>query len=226
MAAYSEQGRSLLAARSPGAHTSVVGTGAPDLHIPPKRSDGRTIGLIARDFELKGADVALDAFALLRARTPAARLLVITRTADTARPELTQPGVEVRTERPRAEVLASWWPRVDILLAPTRADCGAPYSFLEALQSGTPVVASTLPWLDDRLVPPAAFRLPLDPATIAAELDRLLEPAALAEARAAATELWAESFSMDALGAELEALYRRASGAGRTASADEQPSTG
>jgi glycosyltransferase involved in cell wall biosynthesis len=210
MTSYDDGGRRALAAHTPDAQVSVLGTGAPDLHIPPKTSDGSTVGVIARDFLAKGGDVALDAFTRLRAARPTARLRIIATAEEAARRDLRQPGIELVAELPRAEVLADWWPGVDVLLAPTRADCGAPYAFLEALQSGTPIVTSTSPWLDDRLVPPAVSRLPLDPEAIAEGLARLLEPAALEQARSAATSLWAQSFSMDVLGAGLLRLYASA----------------
>lgn len=209
MTSYVERGARRLARKSPGAEVGLLGTAAPDLSIPEKASDGSTIGFLAGDYLRKGGDLAVEAFSLLRRRRPDVRLLV-TCGDPAARSAAGQPGVELLGGLPREEVLRSWWPQVDVLLTPTRADCGAPYAVLEALQSRTPVVTSRSSWLDPRLCPPAVRRSPLEPAALADELDELLAPDELARARVAARDLWRRHLTAERLGEQLRERYLEA----------------
>jgi glycosyltransferase involved in cell wall biosynthesis len=119
------------------------------------------------------------------------------------------PGVQLFTDPPRSVVLEEILPRTDVLLAPTRLDCGAPYGQLEALRQGCGVVTSTYPWLDVRLTGPSVRRVGLDAeavATAATELlgidrDRLEQ-----DARA----LWRDQYSMSGLRDDLLTAYRDA----------------
>lgn len=206
MASYTERGARRLARWSPGVEVALLGTAAPDLGIPEKASDGRTIGFLAGDFTRKGGDLAVEAVTLLRRRRPDVHLLVVSGDP-TARSAIGRPGVEVLGGLPREEVLRTWWPQVDVLLTPTRADCGTPYAMLEALQSSTPIVTSRSTWLDSRLRPPAVRRAPLEPAALAAELDQLLRPDELARARPAARDLWRRHLTTERLGRQLRACY-------------------
>ena len=119
-------------------------------------------------------------------------------------------GIDVVTDASSVEVVRDHLPEIDVLVLPTRSDCGAPYAVLEALRAGIPVVTSTSPWLDERLVPPAVLRADgRDPAALAAAIEHLLDPEHRDGARAAARSLWADQFSTAVLGRQLLAAYRR-----------------
>ena len=207
MTVYTEHFRAWLMDRGvDGDQVHVAGTALPDLGLPTKHSDGKTLGVIARDFVLKGGDIALAAFRELRASDPSWRLIVGT-TAAEARVYVTpEPGVELVVDPSRELVLNDLLPRIDILLAPTRSDCGAPYAVLEALQAGTCVVMSEIPWLDPRLQPPAVARVPLAPGAVASAVVALAS-GDLRAAQHAARALWRAEFSMERLHRPLLAAY-------------------
>jgi glycosyltransferase involved in cell wall biosynthesis len=199
----------LIARGVPRFRIRVAGTALPDLPTSPRSSDGRTLGVVARDFELKGGDLALATLRRLRSEDPSWRCVVATTRGSVGGELVGEPGVEVHWDPPRSEVLDSLLPRVDVLLALSRSDCGAPFGVLEALHSGVGVVLSDSAWLDPRLEGPAVARVPLEPAAAAAAVDRLLEsgPAALSDA---AVSLWRKQFSMPVLHAGLLKAYHQA----------------
>ncbi len=188
----------------------VAGTALPDMAMAPKRSDGRTITFVAGVFARKGGDIALAAFRRLHDSDSSLRLILVTSRQAAESNSVTGPGVELVVDAPRRRVLDDVLPRADVLLLPTRSDCGAPYGVLEALQSGAAVVTSTDPWLDGRLVPPAVVRVAPSTDAVAAAVQALLVPAALRQAQAAARQLWASQFSMEPLHRDLLAAYGRA----------------
>ena len=204
---YTEHFREWLMERGVDAdQVRVVGTALPDLGLPRKQSDGRTLGVIARDFVGKGGDIALAAFRELRASDPSWRLIVGT-TAAEARVYVTpEPGVELVVDPSRGLVLNDLLPRIDVLLAPTRSDCGAPYTVLEALQAGTCVVMSDIPWIDPRLQPPAVARVPLAADAVASAVVALAR-GDLRAAQLAAKALWRSEFSMERLHRPLLGAY-------------------
>jgi glycosyltransferase involved in cell wall biosynthesis len=212
MTVYSRHFRDWLEARgaAPG-RVLVAGTALPDLSIPAKRSDGRTLVVMARDFARKGGDIAMAAFARLRARDPSLRLIVATTAEAANAARLGGEGVEVEVDPPRRQVLDEILPRADVMLLPTRSDCGAPYGVLEALQSGTPVVTSTDPWLDERLEGPAVRRVEAAPDAVGCAAAELLRPDVLDGARPAARRLWETEFSMPVLHRTLLTAYEQAS---------------
>ena len=213
MTVYTEHFRRYLIGRGvdPG-KVSVCSTALPDVPTPERRSDGRTVGFIGRDFELKGGDIALDAFTQIRKTSPDVRLRLITSSESAAKHTLGGPGVEVLTEVPRSAILEDHLPEIDLLLLPTRADCGAPLVLLEALRSGVCAIASRLPWLDERLTPPAVVRVDTDARAVATAMALLLEPETLRAAQASARALWAEHFSTAVLNHGLLEAYRFVAG--------------
>jgi len=152
---------------------------APTLWCPPgvpaaerkADGDGRTLLFVARDFEAKGGPVALEALRLVRERRPETRLLV-------AGPETGDPGlegVEWLGPKSRDELYRDVYPRADLFLYPTRADC-APLVVMEALAHGLPVVAPNafaLPELVQDGVTGLLFE-PEDAAGAAAAVERVL----------------------------------------------------
>jgi glycosyltransferase involved in cell wall biosynthesis len=190
----------------PDRQVRVLGTALPAAQSVPRRSDGRTLALVARDYHRKGGDIALDAFDRMRKQHPSLTLLVATQATEAARALSGHPGVELFLDPPRSVVLEEILPRTDVLLAPTRLDCGVPYGLLEALRQGCGVVTSTVPWLDERLTGSPVRRVDLDADAVAIAATELLgaDRACLErDARA----LWKDRYSMASRHDELLAAY-------------------
>jgi len=213
MTVYTEHFRRYLVAHGIAPERVLrCGQGLPELAIGADRPRWPTVGFIGRDFEMKGGNVAVDAFERLRAAWPSLRLLIVTRAGADAERLAQRPGVDVVTDATREDVLSSLLPAMDILLSPTLADCGAPFAILEALQAGVPVVTSTNPWLDDRLVGPAVRRVAPEADAVAEAAASLLDAAALGDARSAARDLWLRQFSMAEFHRQLLVAYDAARG--------------
>lgn len=173
--------------------------------------------LVARNLEpLYDNTTALEAFALVRARHPAARLVI----AGT--------GPEADALKARAQALGvadavRFAGRVDrgemaellrtssVALNPSLVD-NMPNSLLEALASGVPVVSTRVggvPFLVEHgrtamLVPPR------DPAAMAAAVTALLDDPALAGRLAAAGLAEARRYAWDRVGPRLASVYQSA----------------
>lgn len=209
MTVYTERFREWVVQRGrTRAPVEVIGNALEPLDPPDRFSDGRTLVFVGRDFRSKGGDIAAAAFDRLRREHSDLRLIVVTSASDTPRELSGVPGVELLLDAPRDEVLGGVLPRSDVLLLPTRSDCGAPYGLLEALRSGVPAVVSDHPWLDERLGLPAVERSDLSAEGFAAAAARLLGRDRDATARDARA-LWAESFSTSGFGRRLLDMYRR-----------------
>jgi len=204
---YGENFRSWLIDRGADPRRVLIsGTALPEIHGLRSRSDGRTLGIIARDFVRKGGDIALEAFRHLHHDDPTLRLLVVT-TGQNARDHVAPgPGIEVMVDLDREAVLGAALPRIDILLAPTRSDCGAPYGILEALQAGTCVVTSDIPWLDNRLRPPGVRKVEATTDAVVGAVRSIMRDG-LPASQAAARDLWESTFTMDALHRALTRAY-------------------
>ena len=108
------------------------------------------VGFIGRDFLRKGGWEAAAAVDLLRVRNQHLGWVVVT-TAGRDADAVEADGASVMRDVPRMDVVEKVLPDVDVLLAPTSADCGTPYGVLEALRAGCAVVLTPNPWLDPRL---------------------------------------------------------------------------
>ena len=206
MAGYSKAARDFLVHQGADPETvRLISTGLPAEPLPPPSRDGRSLLFVGRDFHRKGGDRAVAAFRALRAENADVHLTVVT--TATAVPAGLEPEIRLILDPTRDEVIQDIMPGHDILLAPTRLDCGAPYAVLEALRSGMPVILATSPWLDQRLSTPAVTPTDGSPAQVAASVRALLDPTQMEAARAAAVELWRTTFTTDAVGRELRAAY-------------------
>jgi glycosyltransferase involved in cell wall biosynthesis len=216
MTVYSEAFRSvLLASGEDPAKVSVVSTFLEDSSTGGRGGNGRTLAFIGRDFVMKGGKTAVLAFAQLRSDDPSWRMVVVTSHRD-AHEVPRVPGLEVRTAQDRHDVQALL-SQTDVLLAPTSADCGAPFAVLEALRAGVPVVISDLRWLDERLDGAGIRRVPRDPMMVAAAASDLVRELPLE--RRGARDLFDRYFKAPGAVAEhLLPLYRTMS-----APADQAP---
>lgn len=211
MTAYTTAALHFIHAHGHPTHlTRRISTGlpVPASGRPSTRSDGSPLRLLflGRDFVLKGGPTALEAFEQLRGR----HRVTLTVVSAQAPPPGLPPDVMWLGEVPHHLVLTQVLPQADVLVAPTRSDCGAPYAVLEALHRGIPVVLSTSQWLDDRLLPPAVARVDGSAAAVVSAVEQLMRPGMLEQAREAAESLARSTFSMSALGAELRAAYELA----------------
>jgi glycosyltransferase involved in cell wall biosynthesis len=209
---YSGHFRDWLVERHiPERQVRVMGTALPVLPPATRRSDGRTLAFVAKDYNRKGGDIAVAAFDRMRRTDPTLSLLVATATPAAVRSLAGHPGVEVFDNPARTVVLQEILPRTDVLLAPTRLDCGVPYGLLEALARGCGIVTTTVPWLDERLGGPAVRRVPPSADDVSHAATELLagDRTRLAEA---AHDLWATTFSMQQLHGDLLAAYHAAVG--------------
>lgn len=130
------------------------------------------LGFVGGDFLRKGGDLALEAVRLLRQRGFPAELVVVS--ADPMAPELVgQSGLNYFAPgASHAEVVDVILPGLDLLMLPSRADCGAPVTVMEALRAGVPVLVADGRWLDPRLAAPAAIVCARDPDSIATAIER------------------------------------------------------
>ena len=150
------------------------------------------------------------AFDLMREQDPSLTFLVATDAPPTSNaPCPGTPVWQLFRNPPRSVVLEEILPRTDVLLAPTRLDCGVPYGLLEALRQGCGVVTSTVPWLDELLSGPPVRRVDLDAAAVATAATELLgadRECLDRDARA----IWRDRYSMTSRHEDLLAAYRAA----------------
>jgi len=109
--------------------------GVPDPVRTAERT-GKRLVFVARDFQLKGGDVALKIYETLRSRISGLRLTV----AGSALPDPQVDGVDWIGSTDRSTLYRDVYPSADIFVYPTRFDC-APLVVMEALAHGIPVVA-------------------------------------------------------------------------------------
>jgi glycosyltransferase involved in cell wall biosynthesis len=209
LSVYSAHYRSWLLERGmPADRVIVLGQGLSEL-APSPNPTSPVVGFVGRDFVPKGGLETIDAFARIRTRVPDARLLVVTDKASLPARFGSESGVEIRTNASREDVLNLHLPRLALLLAPTRSDCGVPYAVIESLRAGVPVILSESPWLDDRLVPPGVHRSS-EPAEVAAIAESILSnPELQQRARRHARELFERLLSLDRWHRDLRAAYEQ-----------------
>lgn len=212
---YSDHMASRLAAAG-NRRPLVMGTGLPDDGVVPTGSalDSHErpprAAFIGRDFDRKGGGVALESYLLARRSLPHLEFVIVT--SSTARLPgiaLEDPLVSVILDAPRDVVVGEVLPSVDVLIAPTRLDCGAPFGVLEALRAGVPVVMAPSRWLSpDLRYPAVAFAEPTGAMTSRA----VLEMFAISRNRrqALARALFTDRFTMSAIHGPLSSAYAMA----------------
>ncbi|MEO3937856.1 glycosyltransferase family 4 protein [Dermatophilaceae bacterium Soc4.6] len=120
---------------------TVVGAGVnfdvlPDLR-PRRAGTAPTVLFVGNDFERKGGPRLLEAFRLVRAAVPDARLQIV----GTPHPIPPQAGVEVLGRVGSREALAQLYADASVLVLPSTFD-PFPLVVLEAMAHGLPVVAT------------------------------------------------------------------------------------
>lgn len=206
---YTEHYRDWLVQR--GASESAVtlsGQGLPDLEPVAAPQEPPTFGFVGRDFVRKGGPLALAAFEVIRRVLPEARLRVVTDVeADVG---ALGEGVSVVRGATREQVVRHHLPDMVALVAPTTADCGAPFGVIEALRAGTPVVICGNPWLDPRLRGPGIEVASATASAVAAAALRLVSAQdGGRDSREAARRLFCATYSLEALHDTLLAGYQK-----------------
>jgi glycosyltransferase involved in cell wall biosynthesis len=183
--------------------------GVPPARVP-SRSDRRTLAFVARNFRIKGGDVAVAVLQRLRASHPGLRLLV----AGPSDPDPGIDGVEWLGPLDREQLYERVYPEADVFLYPTRFDC-APLVVMEALAHGVPVVAPRVFALPELVQDRVTGRLfapdDVDEASTAVA-DLLDDPSGQERIRRRCRDDFQERFSIDCRNKALVAAYAEAVG--------------
>lgn len=177
---------------------------------PPHRvsEPPRHFVMVAKDFAAKGGPEVLQAFGRVRLRRPDVTLTVVG--PDT--PEQGREGVTWTGLVPRDRLIAEVLPAADILVHPSHVDA-LPYAPMEALALGLPVIVSDYRALSELAADGAGLVVPLgDVDSLAKAMESLLDQPTLAEASAAARQLFARRFSAVTQALRLRQSYDAALG--------------
>nr|MBA2383258.1 glycosyltransferase [Actinomycetota bacterium] len=178
-------------------------------------SSARLLLGVGRLVPQKGYDVAVQAFASVRARHPEAVLVVLGEGPERARLEelARELGLGDSFRLPgRAGDVTAWLRRADLLVHPARWE-GFGLVLLEATLASLPVVATSVSAIPEIVVDGQTGLLvpPEDPTALAAALERLLDDRTLAARLGAAGEARARTeFSVERMTRATLDVYRRA----------------
>lgn len=213
--AHSIEGALVELRDAPTDKIAVVRNGIPDttfVRDPGASSDAPVIGCISRVDAEKGALDLLEAFALIAAEFPTARLRLIGEgdARDTVLERAVARGLGGRVEAPGRSGgdVAALVAEFDIYAFASHHE-GFPYAILEAMRAGCPLVTTGVGGVPEAVsdgveglvVPPS------NPQALAAALRRMLsEPTLRESCSAAARERWAREFSLDAMRASVSEL--------------------
>jgi len=177
------------------------------------RSDIRTVVTVANLRHEKAHEVLIDAAAMLTARHPHLRFLIV---GDGPRRAALESLVAQHGLRPRVEFMGhredieAILSDADLFVLPSRSEA-FPNAAIEAMASGLPVVASAVGGLLDLIEPYRTGVLvpPDKPGALAAAIDALVSaPDRAARIGSAARETVATRYSFDRMVSSFEALYR------------------
>jgi 1,4-alpha-glucan branching enzyme len=184
-------------------------------------SDARVILYLGRLVERKRAIDLVQALPQVLKTVPQARLVIVgRRTANAVRLEeaVTALGLTAHVtfvaHVPYAEVPA-YYAMADVYALPSAYE-GFPFTVLEAMASGTPVVASAIPGVDEQILDGLTGLLhPVgDVAALARCLEQVLRDSWLAgDLAAAARRVVADYYDWDTIGTQTEQLLLRVAGA-------------
>lgn len=171
----------------------------------PSRCPKRLL-IVARDFEAKGGPDVLEAFARVHDDDPATSLTVVGPQRPTRIPE----GVDWLGLIPRDRLIHEVLPRCDILVHPTRIDV-LPYSPMEALAQGLPIIVSAYRAIPEMAADGAGLVVPVgDVNALTEAMKKLLDPKAHSAASAAARRLFNRRFSASSQAPRLGDVYASA----------------
>lgn len=192
-------------------------------HIRPRHEkrilpDYPTVGVASRLEHIKGMDLVLPVFALLRKRLPQARLLVVgdgslresmQRQADELQ---VQDAVEWAGRLPQDQ-LQAFYDRMDLFWMPSRSE-GFGLSALEAMACGCPVIASEVGGLPELIQDGnCGFLVPVDDVEALAEQScQLLVSPGGWQRMSLAAQVRARDFSMERFSRLINNLYKKVLG--------------
>ncbi|MBW3556580.1 MAG: glycosyltransferase family 4 protein [Actinobacteria bacterium] len=174
--------------------------------VRPAEDAGKRLLFVARDFQTKGGDLAVEVLRQVRGSHPDATLLV----AGSPEPDPGIEGVRWLGPRSRDELYRDVYPQADLFVYPTRFDC-APLVVMEALAHGIPVVAPSAFAIPELVVDGVTGILhePGDVAAAAAAVEALLdEPTRRVSMGAAARADYQARFSVEHRNQILATVYR------------------
>jgi glycosyltransferase involved in cell wall biosynthesis len=102
------------------------------------------IGFVAKDFDAKGGNTLLDAFAIVRVLRPDAHLDIVGCEPRLNEADAAARGITWLPYIPREKLLAEMYPNWDVFAYPTGFDCIS-YVLLEAMSHGLAIVTSDYP---------------------------------------------------------------------------------
>jgi glycosyltransferase involved in cell wall biosynthesis len=174
------------------------------------------VGFIG-DWDAKGGDTVLAAHRLLRTQGHDVRLTVVGSDARLAAEESERLGVAWLPRLPRRRLIEEVIPSFSVFAYPSRFD-GLPFTLLEVMAAGVPVVVSDYGALPEVVSHDAGLVVPRnDPDALAAALLRAQDERRALSDRARARVL--DRYEVSRTSAALGAAYRLAIGADSTASA-------
>jgi glycosyltransferase involved in cell wall biosynthesis len=176
----------------------------------PQRS---TVGFIGRLCRQKAPDTLLQALPAIRRSAPETSFVFMgsgdPRPLRRLAERLGVSGVVAFRPAGDGQAVAAFLRGCDVLAMPSRWEA-FPYTLLEALAAGTPVVATAVGGVPEaaRHGEEALLVPPDDPVALAAEIVRLLSDAALRQRLVAAGRLRAAAFPLAGMVAGVESVYR------------------
>lgn len=190
------------------ARITVVGSGGNVRGMPlaVRTLGSRRIVFNGSEFERKGGDLVLDAFARVRAALPDATLVIVG-TTDVPSAD----GVDVRGRIADRSALAQLLTESDIVVAPARCD-PFPGFVIEAMHYGAVPIVSDADGMPEIVGHAGIVLRPPTAATLAGALiDVLADPVALERRSRAARDRVAHSLNWDAVAMRIEETLARLS---------------
>ena len=188
--------------------TQVVSCPVTEPSVTPAPIPGH-IGFIARDFDVKGGQLVLDAYRLMRQSRSDISLTIVGSDSRISQEEGRNLNISWLPRVSRDEVLNRILPKLDVFVYPTTFD-GLPLIVCEALSLGVPVITSAYGALPEAIGGDAGGIACNDqrPETWAEAISITLEPQRRARLSVAARKLFAERYEARTVGRQLEAVYR------------------
>jgi phosphatidylinositol alpha-mannosyltransferase len=195
----------------PAERIDVIPVFLPDAPVAKPNPRPMSVGFMSKDFAARGGNTLLEAWRLVRAQRPDARL-VIRSEVKIDEAEVKRQGITVIGYISREELMERILPSFDVFAYPTEFD--GFYTLVEAMSRGIAVATSDYQGIPEfvehgksGLISPVG-----DAAALAANILKLLEPEANAWYRAAARRRFEAFYAADAALPRIRACYEAAIG--------------
>ena len=167
------------------------------------------IGFIAKDFPNKGGEYLLSAYKELYKTKANLKLTIVGCEPTLTSEEQRAYNIDWIPFIPRDELMTKVFPDFDIFAYPTLAD-GLPLVVLEALSMGIPTLVSDILALPEMVGFGQAGEVTIarNKDSIKEKLDKMTEPDYLKDKTSAASEFFAKTYHIDAVRANLLAVYK------------------